>query len=296
MPTFGESHLIQYQIPNLIDTIKPDFILYNEVLFPSGPETNLKVTKNFKDKYCYKDTTLAFDTLTTQKIIKEANIKYPNTTILWNELKLPPNASASTSYTIAVSNFNDFGVNINKGDYIFPLEPDVFHHENSVKEIEHYLNQLQLNTGFKSIWVDFIGNQFYTEKCHISPKGLYTEWHSNTKSRKICIKFGDMDYYQSIVGNFQKQTYNELYPTDLITYHYNWWKYDKFLELRYDIIPRDPSYWKHWDKAMKEMDQFKGEKDIILRKNRSLNDLGAYAGAIKIEHPKHIFSHPNYKK
>ncbi len=296
MPCFGESHLIQYQIPNLIDTINPDYILYNEVLFPSGPETNLNITKEFRDKYCYKDTNLAFDTLDTQRIIKEANDKYPNTTILWNEISIPPNANASTSYTLAVSNFKDFGVEVNKGDYLFPLEPDVFHHEDSTEEISHYLSQLDLNQGFKSIWIDFIGNQFYTEKCHISSNNIYTEWHSKTKSRKVCIKFGDIEYYQSIVGNFQNQTYEGLFPTNLVTFHYNWWKYDKFLNLRYDIIPRNPSYWTHWDKAMKEMDIVKGKQDVLLRNNRHPSDLAAYAGAIHIEHPKHIKSHPNYLK
>lgn len=296
MPTFGESHLIKYQIPNLIDTINPDIILYNEILFPSGPESNLQITKEFKEKYCYKNTTLAFDTLETQQIIKEANKKYKDKIILWNELKLPPNVDASTSYTLAVSNFNDFNIEVNEGDYIFPLEPDVFHHENSKAEINNYLNQLDYDSGFRSIWIDFIGNQYYTEKCHISPGGSYTELHGRNKSRKICIKFGTIDYYKSVVGNFQIQTYDNLYPTDLITYHYNWWKYDKFLSLRYDIIPRNKGYWEHWDKAMKEMNVIKGERDVVLRNNRHTSDIGAYAGAIHIDHPKHIKDHPNYLK
>ena len=47
---------------------------------------------------------------------------------------------------------------------------------------------------------------------------------------------------------------------------------------------------------MKEMDIIKGEQDVLLRYNRNPNDLGAYAGAIHIEHPKHIKSHPNFVK
>ena len=45
VPTFGESHLIKYQIPNIIDTIDPDYIIYNEGLFPGGTEGKKQLTK-----------------------------------------------------------------------------------------------------------------------------------------------------------------------------------------------------------------------------------------------------------
>ena len=38
MPCFGEGHLIDLQIQNLINTINPTHIIYNEGLFPRGPE------------------------------------------------------------------------------------------------------------------------------------------------------------------------------------------------------------------------------------------------------------------
>ena len=51
IPTFCESHLIECQIPNIIDTINPDYIIYNEGMFPNGTEGNKQLTKEWLDKY-----------------------------------------------------------------------------------------------------------------------------------------------------------------------------------------------------------------------------------------------------
>ena len=37
VPVFCEAHLVRFQIPNIIDTIDPDVIIYNEGMFPSEP-------------------------------------------------------------------------------------------------------------------------------------------------------------------------------------------------------------------------------------------------------------------
>ena len=39
-PIFNDTHLVKLQIPNIIKSINPDYILYNEGMFPSGPESN----------------------------------------------------------------------------------------------------------------------------------------------------------------------------------------------------------------------------------------------------------------
>jgi len=33
IPTFCDSHLIKFQIPNIVETISPDYIIYNEKQF-----------------------------------------------------------------------------------------------------------------------------------------------------------------------------------------------------------------------------------------------------------------------
>ena len=78
IPNFAESHFIKLQIQNLIDTIDPDIIIYNEGLFPKGPENKLNLTKGFKEEYCYEDTNLGFDTLETQAVIKKYQEKLEN--------------------------------------------------------------------------------------------------------------------------------------------------------------------------------------------------------------------------
>ena len=47
IPIFCESHLVKYQIPNIIDTINPDVIIYNEGMFPSGTEGTKETHKVF---------------------------------------------------------------------------------------------------------------------------------------------------------------------------------------------------------------------------------------------------------
>ena len=38
IPTFAESHFVKQQIPNIIDTVNPDYIIYREGLFPGATE------------------------------------------------------------------------------------------------------------------------------------------------------------------------------------------------------------------------------------------------------------------
>ena len=51
VPVFCEAHLVRFQIPNIIDTIDPDVIIYNEGMFPAGPESTTDMATDFKDKY-----------------------------------------------------------------------------------------------------------------------------------------------------------------------------------------------------------------------------------------------------
>ncbi len=42
-PIFNDTHLVKLQIPNIIKSINPDYILYNEGMFPTGPESTTNV-------------------------------------------------------------------------------------------------------------------------------------------------------------------------------------------------------------------------------------------------------------
>ena len=51
VPVFCESHMIRFQIPNIIETIDPDYIIYNEGMFPRGPESSTIVNEDFIKNY-----------------------------------------------------------------------------------------------------------------------------------------------------------------------------------------------------------------------------------------------------
>lgn len=284
IPNFCESHLIRLQIDNIINTIDPDIIIYNEGLFPTGPESKLVVTSEFKSKYCYKDTNLGFDTMAVQQIIQDAAKKYSNVQFIHNEMKFPIGIKAEDAYTLAVSNFQEVGVIIEPGDFIFPYEPDIFHLESSKIEIDGYLSQLQPNQGFRSTWIDFLETQHFTEYNNTI----------NPKSRKLCICFGDMQFYKSVVGQFVTQQYDMLFPTDLITYHYSWFRYGKYKQHRYDLIPRgNPEYWINFENGLKEIRENKSDK-VLLRPSYPESHPMRYAVRINVEHPLAIQQHPNF--
>lgn len=290
IPNFGESHFIKCQIPNLVETINPDIVIYNEGLFPTGPESKTDINQSFRSKYCIENTNLAWDTLETQLLIFEANKKYHNTKWIYNEMKFNPNMNASEAYTYAVSNFNELGITVNPGDFIFPYEPDIFHLETDKDSISHLLNQLKEDEGFTSIWLDFLETQNYIEKCN-------NPWLGYKKGRKLAIRFGTMDFYKNVVSQFESQNYNLLYTTELVTYHYNWFRFDKNKELRFDQIVRQKSYWDSFRAALDEMrynTKMGIKQDVVLRPNRGSSDPARFASYIEIEHPNAIKLHPNY--
>jgi len=288
IPNFGESHLIKCQIPNLVATLQPDIVIYNESLFPKGPESKTIIDEEFRKKYCYQDTNLAWDTLETQKLIKQAQIDYPEVQWIHNEMKFPENLPASEAYTMAVSNFEELGIEIEEGDFIFPYEPDIFHLEAVAADLTTLLNQLQPNQGFTSVWLDFVGTQNYIERNN-------NPFIGNVRGRKLCIRFGDMEFYKKITRQFESQSYRELFQSNLLTFHYNWFRFDKNKQLRFDQIVRRPEYWKMFNDGLdiiKHNTINQIAQDVVLRPER--NDHMRFASYIQIQHPEAIKTHPNY--
>jgi hypothetical protein len=289
MPVFCDTHLIKFQIDNIVETINPDYIIYNEGLFPKGPESSTNINNDFISKYTL-DGHRGFDFAELEEVIHNGKKKYPNINFILNKMNYEDNVtSASHNAMTAYSNFKDLGVDVKEGDFIFPFEGDVFHHESSVNEIEGYMKQLKPNTGFKSIWIDFIETQFYTEKNNWQPVG------GNPKQRKICICYGDLEFYKDVVLNFESQNYPMLFPTDLITYHYAWWRPDKYKQLRFDQLNRHSGYWNNWDKGLSEI-RNNTKNDVAIRPHLDGNQLMRYATYVEFDQPKHVKDHSNFLK
>ena len=87
--------------------------------------------------------------------------------------------------------------------------------------------------------------------------------------------------------------------TDLITYHYNWFRFGKSKQLRYDQIVRQKKYWDDFENGLQEIKSNtinKIDKDVILRPSREEVDPMKYASYINIEQPNAIKQHPNFIK
>ena len=78
-PIFNDTHLVKLQIPNIIKSINPDYILYNEGMFPSGPESTTFVTNHFLQTYTL-DGRRGFDYEELQDVISDAQKEYKDTT------------------------------------------------------------------------------------------------------------------------------------------------------------------------------------------------------------------------
>jgi len=288
IPNFGESHLIKCQIPNLVATLNPNIVIYNEGVFPTGPESRTLIDSEFREKYCFNDTNLAWDTLITQDLIRQAQKDYPHIQWIHNEMKFPNKMKASDAYTYAVSNWDELGINVEYGDYIFPYEPDIFHLETMGDGITSLLEQIQPNQGFTSIWLDFLETQNYIEACN-------NPFNGYVKRRKIALRFGDINYYKQVVSQFELQQYNMLHESDLITYHYNWFRFYKNKELRYTQIVRSADYWKDFENGLLKIkyNSIHGiHEDVLLRPSR--DNITRMASYIDIDQPESIKTHPNY--
>lgn len=290
VPVFCETHLIKLQIDNIFNTINPDILVYNEGMFPHGPESCTNMN-GFKEKYTLNGNgKRGFDYPELQEVIFEAQKKYKDKKIILNEMEYDPTEKSATKhYTHACSNFKDLSIDVNVGDCIFPFEGDVFHLESSKDLINSYISQIQPDTGFKSIWIDFVGNQCYADMCTLKPFLMQKEG----RHRKICVKYGTLEYYKSILNNFESQQYPSLYPTDLVTYHYCWLRKDKYLQLRFDQLNRPEYYWKYFKDGLNFINELKYAK-ICIRPDKT--GTYRYVNAIDIDHPESIKNHENYIK
>ena len=286
IPCFAESHFTELQIDNLIDTINPDIIIYNEGLFPKGPENKGGIDDSFRNEFCYENTNLAWDTKQLQQAVDNAQLKYPNKKIIWNPMDYS-DIDANNCYIHAVSNFNQFDINIEPGDLIFPLEGDVFFHKNDVELLNEYIDKLSIDSGLQAPYLDFIENQHYIEAESLDANRIH--------KRRIVIKFGTWEFYKNIVSNFTSQKYPRLILFPKYIFHYAWWRPGKYKELRFRQLIRPKHYSDAIRNALNQAHENKLDQ-IVMRPDRDHNDLLRYIVRINIEHPTEIIKHQNYIK
>ena len=294
IPEFASSHFLKCWIPNMIEVIQPNVIIINSSIFPSGPENKGHIDEKFKEKYCWKNTNAGFDYIQTLDIIDEFKPIYPKVKF---KLHTPnyTSSDANQCFLDAISNFTDIDIQV--GDTLFPLEPDAFVHERSWETINMELNRLVPGQGISCKWVDFLETQFYTENINIS----------QPKYRRFAYCFDNMENYKAAMSGFMSQDYPKLKKVDtFFVYHYCWLVYDKWKELRYDLIYRsNPQYWKDFETGLQEIraeseDFVVGKLEgnpanrIIVRPSRT--DEGRFAAFIDISHPREIHNHPNFVK
>ncbi len=290
--SFAEAHLIKCQIPNLVNIFNPDVIIYNEGVFPLGPESK---TKNFNgEKWCFnKHTGVGFDFKETLDAIRQSEKQYTSIKFRIHHMDYSKcdDKSADGAYMYAASYFHK--IDIERGDIILPLEPDVFHHESQKNLINKAIDTLEIGQGIASNWIDFLQTQYYTEKIH--------RVNNNFKNRKIAYRFDNMDNYKSMLYSFTSQNYTSLrIINDINTYHYAWFRPFPYKQLRYELIHRgDPQYWVDFERGLEQIyinSINKNFKPVVIRPSRP--DPMRYAVPITMfdGHPIEIQSHPNYIK
>ena len=300
VPTFAESHLIKCQIPNIIDTINPDYIVYQEGLFPNGTEGNKNYDKNWLDKYT-DDGKRAFDYPELVKIINEAQKKYTNTKIILNEINYEQGMTSTDCFVKACINLENLDIKFEEGDYIFPYEGDVFHHEDAKDEIQGYMDQIEPGQGFRSIWIDYMQNFWYVEMFRIKPYLKDKKYHSddNYMSRRVCLRYDkEGRFYRTVLENFMTSDhhnpirgYGMLFPTDLVTFHYAWIRPGKFRELRCDQLQRVSGYWENFVRGLDLADLYQ-QSHITIRPNAPHGAASRYIKYFDfLEHPKHLKNH-----
>ena len=287
-------------IPNIQEILEPDYILIRESLFSNGPENKGHIDSDFKRKWCYKDTNAGFDWEETQSICSQ----YDNVILDWFT---PKSHDSNKCFLEAIS------LNLDKyadvGDYIFVLEPDVFIHQNDKQKIEDLLKELKIGFGLRVMWRDFLQTQFYTESVNIQ----------SPKIRRFVYRFDNMKNFLEAHDGYMSQSYPKLKQIDdFFLFHYPWFVYDKWKELRYELIWRkDEQYWKSFEDGLQEIqynsdnfvhrkwvDSLEGTEFVlrpvpILKKvtiRPSRQDEGRWASFIDVSHPRHIMNHSNFVK
>lgn len=320
IPAFASSHFLKCWIPNIIETLEPDVVIINEGLFSNGPENKGHINEDFKSKYCYPNTEpkniVGFDWKETLDIFYSY---YGNAFEGDISGMLYSDTSADECFYECMNYFHRFHPSV--GDIIFTLEPDAFLLETDKDIINEEVSKLKPGQGLKCLWRDFLETQYYCEAIN----------ETQPKHRRFCYCFDNYENYNKAIDGFMTQNYPLLDFTDKFWIrHYPWFVFDKWKELRYDLIWRsDPQYWKDFESGLQQIRINSGYQLRVLDHRQRMSDLeyqklsqtdimryatiprppdnkilirpsrqdeGRWAKFIDIEHPKAIKNHPNFVK
>jgi len=280
--------MIKCQIPNIVQALKPDIVIYNEGVFPHGPESSTDVNVAFRKKYCSDDGYTGFDFEETKQIIAQAAEDYPHIEWHLGTIEYPVGMSADDAYSYAVSNFQTYGIEIQEGDILLPSEADAFNMESDAEKIDELLNAMQPGEAISTVWWDFGSTQYYIEQ------RMHPDINTVTKSRRFAICFKAWEHYFGVIKNFTSQNYTTTTKlVDLKTYHYPWFSTGKYLKLRCDILNRPPGYWNEYlkghYKAIRESIDRTFEPSVMIRPTNTNNY--RFIKYIDTEHPEAIKYH-----
>lgn len=275
-PTFGEAHFIGLQIDNIFNTIDPDYLVYNEGAFPTGPEG--KVSTEFLNAYTL-DGHRGWDYDRLVDVINSARERWPTKQIILNNKNYTSNIPSECYYE-GCSNFDELGIEVSKGDLIFPWEGDILHLHRDGKAIIESLENTRPGQGVKTQWIDFVGNQYYLQAKNIS--------------RRVGIVFDSLEgNFRNILLQFQSQNYHFLNTLHLNTFHYSWIRPGKYLDMRFAQIPRGGNRWDIMRAGINEIQKL-GEQKAKVRIRPDNTPHMTFAEYINIEHPPEIKQHELY--
>ena len=84
-----------------------------------------------------------------------------------------------------------------------------------------------------------------------------------------------------------------LFPTDLITYHYAFWRPGKYKDLRCDQLNRHTGYWETFYKGLNKIYD-KKYLEIDVRPIQEEHLTTRYIRFFEMSHPTHVKEHPCY--
>ena len=164
------------------------------------------------------------------------------------------------NYNLDVIHKNNISL-IDKYLYVYFYRNKHINYLNNDKFLINYNNYICLNDFELCKFIIFNSSNKYNKYNKYNDQNRYllniniyeknnNPFIGNVRGRKLCIRFGDMQFYKNITRQFESQSYNNLLKSNLLTFHYNWFRFDKNKQLRFDQIVRRPEYWKMFNNGL----------------------------------------------
>lgn len=283
-PCFNELHMEKLHIRNLCDYFNPDIYIIAEGIFPKGPENNMSLDSynKFKDKYTL-DGKRSFDYNELKLEIEKCKKEYPNIKFYLIDMNYPEQQHTTDTYYQLFTFFISDLIDVNPEDIIIPSESDMFFTKEQAKLCKLQIDNLELNTGFGSSYLNFFESPKVQKIIRFG--------------RKVAFKYGNGTYYKKIMEKFLwENEYSKLLPIyDYRTFHYEWIRPGKYFDMRIEQVPREWS--KEFIKA-RDLIRIK-PKNLVYRLSTEIKQRWTFELSVintpKEYHPKHVWKHENFR-